>query len=226
MSSSPAGSPSSSSWEASRCSSTSTSILLRLLVDAGHAGHVELRYVTNGTRVPARAKELWPHFKRVGLQVSLDGVGARFEYLRHPARWDAVIANLDAFRAIADRVDVTTNATFSLLSAYYVPEVFAWSRGHGVRCTLNSFGEPRWLDPRALPPAAKQVVRERLAAGKERRGTTANSATSRPSSTSWTRPIGAVAELPSFRLRTRLQDEYRGESFEATFPELAALLGT
>jgi hypothetical protein len=34
----------------------------------------------------------------------------------------------------------------------------------------------------------------------------------------------SAEELPSFRLRTRLQDEYRGESFEATFPELAALL--
>ena len=50
--------------------------LLALLVDRGHAGHVELRYVTNGTRLPSRAAGLWPHFKRVGLQVSLDGVGA------------------------------------------------------------------------------------------------------------------------------------------------------
>jgi hypothetical protein len=36
----------------------------------------------------------------------------------------------------------------------------------------------------------------------------------------------SAAELPTFRLRTRLHDEYRGESFEETFPELAALLVT
>jgi hypothetical protein len=166
--------------------------------------------VTNGTRLPARAADLWPHFKRVGLQVSLDAVGARFEYLRHPARWDAVVANIDGFRAIADRVDVTTNATFSLLSAYYVNELFSWTRGRGLRCTLNSFGEPRWLDPRALPPAAKRAVRER----------NVDALLDLMDSADW-----STDELPSFRLRTRLQDERRGESFEATFPELAALLG-
>jgi MoaA/NifB/PqqE/SkfB family radical SAM enzyme len=195
------------------------------LVDHGHAGHIELRYVTNGTRLPARAADLWPHFKRVGLQVSLDAVGARFEYLRHPARWDAVVANIDGFRAIADRVDVTTNATFSVLSAYYLNELFSWTSGRGLRCTLNSFGEPRWLDPRALSPAAKQAVRERLGRGKsgaeEREQRNVDALLDLMDSADW-----STDELPSFRLRTRLQDERRGESFEATFPELAALLGT
>ena len=199
--------------------------LLALLVDRGHAGHVELRYVTNGTRLPSRAAGLWPHFKRVGLQVSLDGVGARFEYLRHPARWDAVVANIDRFRAIADRVDVTTNATFSLLSAYYLPELFAWARDRRLRCTLNSLGDPRWLDARTLPPAAKQVVRERLAQGKsgadESERSNVDALLDLMDSADW-----SAEELPSFRLRTRLQDEYRGESFETTFPELAALLDT
>ncbi len=199
--------------------------LLALLVDRGHAGHVELRYVTNGTRLPSRAAGLWPHFKRVGLQVSLDGIGARFEYLRHPARWDAVAANIDGFRAIADRVDVTTNATFSLLSAYYLPELFAWARERGLRCTLNSLGDPRWLDARTLPPTAKQAVRARLAGGKsgadESERSNVDALLDLMDSADW-----SVEELPAFRLRTRLQDEYRGESFEATFPELAALLET
>jgi MoaA/NifB/PqqE/SkfB family radical SAM enzyme len=199
--------------------------LLADLVDHGHAGHIELRYVTNGTRLPSRAADLWPHFKRVGLQVSLDAVGARFEYIRHPARWDAVVANIEGFRAIADRVDVTTNATFSLLNAYYVSELFAWASGHGLRCTLNSFGEPRWLDPRTLPPLAKQGVRERLARGKsgadDREQSNVEALLDLMDSADW-----SAAELPTFRLRTRLHDEYRGESFEETFPELAALLVT
>jgi MoaA/NifB/PqqE/SkfB family radical SAM enzyme len=199
--------------------------LLAVLVDGGHAGHIELRYVTNGTRLPSRAARLWPHFKRVGLQVSLDGVGARFEYLRHPARWDAVVANIDGFRAIADRVDVTTNATFSLLSAYYLPELFDWARDHGLRCTLNSLGDPRWLDARTLPPPAKQVVRQRLADGKsgadDSERSNVDALLDLMDSADW-----SAEELPAFRLRTRLQDEHRRESFEATFPELAALLVT
>jgi MoaA/NifB/PqqE/SkfB family radical SAM enzyme len=199
--------------------------LLALLVDGGHAGHIELRYVTNGTRLPPRAAGLWPHFKRVGLQVSLDGIGPRFEYLRHPARWDAVVGNIDAFRTVADRVDVTTNATFSLLSAYYLPELFAWARGRGLRCTLNSLGDPRWLDARTLPPKAKEVVRARLAGDKsgadESERSNVDALLDLMDSEDW-----SAEELPSFRLRTRLQDEYRGESFETTFPELAALLDT
>jgi len=128
-------------------------------------------------------------------------------------------------RAIADRVDVTTNATFSLLSAYYVSEVFEWSRGAGVRCTLNSFGEPKWLDPRALPPRAKRAVRERLTAGRsgadEREQPNVEALLDLMDSADW-----SADELPSFRLRTRLQDEHRREHFAAVFPELAALLAT
>lgn len=197
--------------------------LLTRLVESGHAGHVALRYVTNGTRVPARAAELWPHFERVGLQVSLDGIGPRFEYLRHPARWEAVVGNIDRFRTIAGRVDVTTNATFSLISAYYVHEVFEWTRAKGLKFSLNSFGDPRHLDPRALTSRAKREVRERLTDP-----ALPIDASERPNvagllelmdSEDW-----SAQELPIFWLRTRAHDEYRGERFEAVFPELAALL--
>lgn len=197
--------------------------LLRRLVDSGHAAHVELRYVTNGTRLPPGVVELWPHFERVGLQVSLDGVGRRFEYLRRPAKWDAVVRNIDRFREIAERVDVTTNATFSLLSGYYVNELFEWCHGRGLKCSLNPFGEPRHLDPRSLTPEAKRAVRQRVEDAWENiqpsEHSNVDGLLDLMDSEDW-----SVEQLPTFWLHTRAHDDYNGDSFEEAFPELAALL--
>ena len=37
------------------------------------------------------------NFKAVGFNVSIDGIGKRFEYLRHGANWKEVSDNLDWF---------------------------------------------------------------------------------------------------------------------------------
>jgi hypothetical protein len=39
--------------------------MLQGMVDRGIAGQVEIHYNTNGTQYPARAEQIWRHFRKV-----------------------------------------------------------------------------------------------------------------------------------------------------------------
>jgi sulfatase maturation enzyme AslB (radical SAM superfamily) len=67
---------------------------LRASVESGHSRHIELTYNTNLTKIPAEAKDLWPHFGGVKLLCSIDGVGRVNDFIRHPSHWDSIDRNL------------------------------------------------------------------------------------------------------------------------------------
>lgn len=194
--------------------------LLERCVASGHAGHVTLCYNTNGTKIPADALQLWPRFRRVIIQVSLDGVGPRFEYLRFPAKWDEVTANIRVLQALP-YVDLSCNATVSALNVLYLGEFLAWASQAKVGTELLPIGKPAWYDPRALPKEAKAEARRRLAEaalpGKPSRQATR--LLDLMDSEDW-----ADAWLPELALRTRLHDEYRRQRVEDFLPALAPYL--
>ena len=68
--------------------------MLQGIVDRGIAHQVEIHYNTNGTQYPARAEEIWQHFRTVEIAFSIDDVNERFEYQRTNAVWNNVVENI------------------------------------------------------------------------------------------------------------------------------------
>lgn len=195
--------------------------LLERCVASGHASHIALSYNTNGTRIPDRAEGLWRAFRSLHVQVSTDGVGPRFEYLRYPARWDDVRANIDRYRALGF-VELSVNATVSALNALYLDEFLGWAGGEGLRVELHPVGSPPWYDPRVLPPGARREAHERLD----------GVAFPDPAVVARAQRLldlmdsddGSDAMLRELALRTRLHDEARGQSVDESLPRLARWL--
>jgi MoaA/NifB/PqqE/SkfB family radical SAM enzyme len=194
--------------------------LLERCIAAGRAGHVTLSYNTNGTRIPEKALALWPRFRRVMIQVSLDGVGPRFEYLRYPAKWNEVAANILKLQALP-YVDLSCNATVSALNVLYLGEFLTWAAQAKLRAELLPFGKPAWYDPRTLPKEAKAEARRRLVEATLPDGPSERSARllDLMDSEDW-----ADAWLPELSLRTRLHDEYRRQRVEDFLPALVPYL--
>ncbi len=197
--------------------------VLESYVKQGKAGRVHLSYSTNGTVMPARARELWPHFAGVNLKVSLDATGKRFEYLRFPARWEQVVAHMAQFAQIGPNVRLDANATPSAVSILYLPELLKWAEAQALPLTINTLSGAPFLDPRVLPALAKLEVRRRLtamqplAAPSLRQSVAAMLA--QMEAEDWS---GAL--LPTFVRHTRTLDRSRKQRFAETFPELAELL--
>jgi MoaA/NifB/PqqE/SkfB family radical SAM enzyme len=99
---------------------------IRTCVKKGWAKNMSLHYNTNGTQWPEELLPLFENFKFVGIGFSIDGIGDRFEFMRHPAKWDEVYSNmLKAKEWAKDRPNLYFDVchTISALNVYYIPEV-------------------------------------------------------------------------------------------------------
>jgi hypothetical protein len=87
-----------------------------------------LRYTTNGTIFPQQDRlNMWSQFKTVTLNISIDDIGPRFEYLRYPLSWNKVESNIKRLiDETDDHVLLQVNHTVTPFSIYYYDEFIAW----------------------------------------------------------------------------------------------------
>ena len=140
--------------------------LLQSLVDQGLAENIEIHYNTNGTQWPEQGEEIWQHFRHVEIAVSIDDVGARFEYQRHGARWAQVLINLDRFRSLRSRranISLQVCATVNVFNVCYLEELAHWIDQQEFDFVYwNIMHEAYYFSISTLPDAAKRVITQRL----------------------------------------------------------------
>lgn len=138
--------------------------LLDFLIARGRAPFMRLFVSTNGTIVREALMEKLARFGTVVLALSLDGVGPLNDYIRYPARWDALVGNLAAMRrwpGIRLRVDPTVQA-YNILG---LADLLRFCDTEGLEVSLsNILLSPRYLAVGALPESCIRVAQARLEA--------------------------------------------------------------
>jgi MoaA/NifB/PqqE/SkfB family radical SAM enzyme len=89
---------------------------------------VTLQYTTNGSIFPTDERmKIWEKFKNVLINVSIDGIGDRFEYIRYPLKWDKVEQNfIKMVKIFPDNVKIKINHSVNILNLYYFDEFSNW----------------------------------------------------------------------------------------------------
>lgn len=105
-------------------------------------------------------KELLMKFKNINFNVSIDGVGPVFEYLRYPLQWNKLLENLEFFRTITDNVNVSY--TTSNLNVLYHYDTIAWFEKENLRYHHNPVIDPQHFRPGALPIYAKKKILDKF----------------------------------------------------------------
>lgn len=177
---------------------------------------ISLRYITNTTVFPNEEFwSRWSKFKKVDIQLSIDGIGAQFEYTRWPAKWSECLPNILEFRnRMSDKIRITVGHTVSIFTAYYLPEFLIWClKNKFPKPYLGLVNDPAHYDVRVLPPELKQVISSRLTG-------------------SLLEPVAKALVEPDDRCTfdktveyIRILDSQRDQSFADTFPELYQLIG-
>ena len=156
--------------------------VLDMLVKNGSAKNVELGYVTNGTKTPNELLRLWPHFKRVTLNISIEATGKLYQYIRgsNTQTIEQLEQNLhwyDQFDNVKGHfsVAISTYSIFDLQNlADWIERVTSslkqWKTEIANRTSdsvhwyekPNQFQilvvDPPYLDPNNMPPHIKQRV--------------------------------------------------------------------
>ena len=188
---------------------------------------IELFYNTNGTIYDETISEVWDKMALVEFNISLDDIGPRFEYQRHPAKWTEVIDNIKQYQDNAkDNVKISLYTTISMYNIFYIDELIKFN-AENLKCNLK-FNLLHWPDKMSiknLPSDIKQIIKHKVESLDEQ-------------SLSYVQNIFGIKEVISFMLDnegspgdldefikvTNLHDDYRNESFATTFPKYWSLL--
>lgn len=199
--------------------------LVELIASEGRPEQVGILFNTNATVIDDRILRHLPRFREVKICCSIDDTGARFEYERFPADWEAVERNLARYQEI-DGLTLYAFCSVSVLNVWYLPEYVQWLRQRDDRrpmdLVLNYVHFPRHFSVQVLPEAVKQRLAQRLQAELLDDPSLAPEL------------AGAVADLISFLGHGRSddaamwqqgvetiieRDRIRSQRFDATFPE-------
>ena len=86
---------------------------------------VKLLYNTNFTHTKLKNRSVfdyWKLFRSVAVGASLDGEGARAEYIRHGTKWDTILRNRYEMLEKCPGTDFYISPTLSILNALHLPD--------------------------------------------------------------------------------------------------------
>lgn len=137
---------------------------LELLVAKNGASGVALKYNTNMTLLPQKIYELWPYFKKVTINASIDGIGAVNDYIRAPSKWTNVSENLtqlDQLIASQKNLYGSIHTTVQMYNIEHILDLIEYMknfRGFENFPYLNILNHPAFLNVRNLPQDFKAVM--------------------------------------------------------------------
>lgn len=192
--------------------------LLDYYIGTGQAAEMVLHYTTNVTVYPSQDWwNRWQHFEKIDLQLSLDGIGRRYEYIRNPADWHTVTANIDRYKSVAlPNFELSVSHTVSAYNIFYLDEFVQWCHSQGLpRPWMGRVHNPAHMRPSVWPAEVRAVIAEHLKASND------------PEVGIWAELIANTDDSQhwqDFKKYLQLHDQYRGTDFADVFPELAEFI--
>lgn len=204
-------------------------MILKLAIQSGHAKddmHVTVN--SNGTIFSPFVKDVGLRdFHYFNMNLSIDDIGQRFEYQRHPAKWHRVENNIRKFAenqgAEQPHGSVNIYSTLSIFNIYYLPEFLEWTKQFNLPLFLNLVHFPHYFSLVNLPKEAKEATIKKLEAFDA-------------SAFNLEMPISSIVDfikMPSVEgawemavKEIKRADKYRSESFQDVFPEFYEILNS
>ncbi len=205
--------------------------LIEACVSSGHAEHIQLRYHTNGTILDEKIFELWKHFKLVETFVSLDSIGERNHYMRHPAIWTHIENNLRKLDNYPyGNLRILLLCSVHLMSVFYLDEYSKWVQDQNFKLVAAGADGyfhpgvvhyPSYLSVQVLPRKIKDLITRRV---RDFEKISKNPSSKIDGILNFMNEVDRSEHLLKSKEYIRSLDANRKTSFAATLPELSTLL--
>lgn len=206
---------------------------LRRLTELGYSKSIDLTYNTNLTVIPKWTRDIWRQFRAVHLFISMDGVGATNELIRHPLDWARFRENLALVEDRHEEFNIqhaSIHTTAQVYNVFRLAEVCDFVKGlrfFDPYPQIALVTHPEVFDVRVLSAPLKAA-----ASGQIRDYVGAIAADSGASELR--KQLSAVVEhmgsgdrthlIPGLRKFNEVFDRHRAERAMDVLPELASLL--
>ena len=139
--------------------------ILDMLEPYGH--QIEIKYATNGTTLGIKGgrsvHEYWPKFRSVAVNVSIDGIGDVYNYIRGNSDWNVVVQNVQEIQKIPNIsrvVGAVAVQVGNIMSMDKIIEHFL--NDLGIVFFTNMVKYPNVLSVQVMPEPLKKIAAERL----------------------------------------------------------------
>ena len=216
--------------------------ILEMSVKLGYSKKQQMSFNTNGTIINEKYIDILSSFAQCRIGFSIDGVGKRFNYLRHFGKWDVVSENINVWqnkvKLIPDnKIIFEVCCTISMLNVLYVFEMVDFVVENHLKLMIAFVYNPRHLHIGYMPEKCKKLILEKLEAEYDLRISQINDDTTIDDSEKQYRwdvmrqahkvintlklPVeGTQGDWQEFKRQTLALDILRNESFADTFSEL------
>ena len=151
---------------------------LKWCVDSGVAEKLTIEFNSNVTQIPSQAYDLWKHFKKVCIGISLDGFGEINDFIRYPSKWNHVEQNVSWLDEREEQNLVFYIITsVSALNIWHFPEFIEYlmKQNHSriglwqdMIINAHPVHKPHYLNINLLEESFKEKIVERFKEYKEK----------------------------------------------------------
>ena len=137
-----------------------------------YGANIEIKYATNGTTLGISkgrtVHDYWTHFRSVAVNVSIDGIGPVYEYIRGNGDWCEVVQNIQIIKAIPNINRVVGAVAVQISNVLTLDEMIkAFLDDLGIVFYTNMVNYPNVLSAQVLPNELKAVAVTKLKAVRE-----------------------------------------------------------
>jgi sulfatase maturation enzyme AslB (radical SAM superfamily) len=135
--------------------------------------NIEIKYATNGTTLGIKGgrtvHDYWPHFKSVAVNISLDGIGDVYEYIRSNSEWNKVVENIKEIQTIPNVRRVVGAVTVQVSNILQLDKIIEYFLNDlGIIFHTHRVSYPKLLSAQVLPKELKSLAIKRLLNAKDR----------------------------------------------------------
>jgi MoaA/NifB/PqqE/SkfB family radical SAM enzyme len=136
-----------------------------------YASNVEIKYATNLTSLGKGKRNIfdyWPAFKSVAVNVSIDGIGDSYEYVRGNAVWTEVVDNIKLVQKIPNVSRIVGAVAVQVSNVMILDQMIKlFLDDLGIVFYTNMVNYPNVLSAQVLPNELKAVAITKLKAVRE-----------------------------------------------------------
>lgn len=135
--------------------------------------NIEIKYATNGTTLGIKRgrniQDYWPHFKSVAVNISIDGIGPVYNYIRGNGDYSNIVSNLKEIQKIPNVRRIVGAVSVQVSNVLILDKMIEEFLDRlGIVFYTNMVKYPTVLSIQTLPPCLNELAIQRLEFVKER----------------------------------------------------------